>query len=171
MNHQLAHHREHGYSLPEIMVTIAIVAILAGIALATFGNVNDATRQTQAENITAQLNSALKGFGQSNWDIRTTKDDSVTTDEYKVLRSLQYKPAASSGRFDSGAPYYPPTWNPTASSSSSDYRVRWNGLNFQLLSPGTSGTGLKLMFDSSDQAGAYSFTSNYTPEPPSASAN
>ena len=170
MNLPASKHHQCGFSLPEIMVTIAIVAVLAGIALATFGNVNDATRKAQAENITAQLNNSLKGFGQSNWDIRTTKDDAATTDEFKVLRSLQYKPAASSGRFDSGAPYYPPTWNPTASSSSSDYRVRWNGLNFQLLPPGTAGTGLLLRFDASDQGAPYSFPSNFTPELPS-SAN
>jgi prepilin-type N-terminal cleavage/methylation domain-containing protein len=162
---------QRGYSLPEIMVTIAIVGVLASIALVAFGNVGDATRLAQAENIIAQLNGALRGFGQGNWDIRTTKDDGSTTDEFKVLRTLQYKPPASSGRFDSGAPYYPPSWNPSVSSATTQFRVRWNGRNFQLLVPGTAGTGLLLPFDSSDQTAPYSFPSNFTPEPPAANAN
>jgi prepilin-type N-terminal cleavage/methylation domain-containing protein len=161
--------RPRGYSMPEIMVTIAIVGVLAAIALVSFGNVNDAARMAQAENQVAQLNSAVRGFGQGNWDIRTVKDDGLTTDEFLVLRSLQFKPTASSGRFDSGAPYFPPTWNPTSSSASTEYRVRWNGRNFQLLVPGTSGTGLLLRFDGTDQTAPYAFPTNFSPEPPASS--
>jgi prepilin-type N-terminal cleavage/methylation domain-containing protein len=158
-----------GYSLPEIMVTIAIVAILAGISLVSFGNVNDASRLAQAQNLASKLNAAIKGFSQGNWDLHTVKDDASTADEFKVLRTLQYKPSSSNGRFDTGAPYYPPTWNPATSSSSAEYRVRWNGVNFQLLVPGTAGLGLKLVFDSSDQGAAYAFPANYVPEAPTAS--
>lgn len=166
MKHPRVHIYQQGYSLPEIMVTIAIVAILAGISLVSFGNVNDASRLAQAQSTASRLNGALKGFSQGNWDLHTVKDDSSTTDEFKVLRTLQYKPGASSGRFDAGAPYFPPTWNPAASSSTSEYRVRWNGLNFQLLVPGSAGLGLKIVFDSSDQGTAYAFPANYVPEAP-----
>ncbi len=169
MKRSLTSRAPQGYSLPEIMVTIAIVAILAGISLVSFGNVNDASRLAQAQNVASRLNGAVKGFNQGNWDLRTVKDDASTTDEFKVLRTLQYKPSSSGGRFDTGAPYYPPTWNPTASSASAEYRVRWNGLNFQLLVPGTAGLGLKLVFDGSDQAAAYAFPANYAPEAPASS--
>jgi prepilin-type N-terminal cleavage/methylation domain-containing protein len=155
-----------GYSLPEIMVTIAIVAILAAISLVSYGNVSESARLVLAQNIVAHLNAGVKGFGQGSWDIHTAKDDSSITDEFKVLRTLQYKAPTSSGRFDTGAPYYPPTWNPGESSSTTDYRAQWNGVNFQLLTPGTSGTGFKLKFDGSDQNSDYTFPANFTPEPP-----
>ena len=153
--------RKAGYSLPEIMVTIAVIGIMAAIALASFGNVTDGAKLAQAQSITAKLNAAVKSFDQTNWDMPTAADDTATTDELKVLRSLQYKPAASLGSFNSAAPFYSPNWNPTASNSTQDYRVMWNGFNFQLLTPGTVGQGLKLLFDGSDQSSPYVFASNY----------
>lgn len=153
--------RTLGYSLPEVMVTIAIVGILAAIALATFGNVNESTRLVVAQKIAAQLNAGVKGYNQSNWDMPTAKDDSATTDEFLVLRSLQNAPTASSGSFQSLAPFYSPGWNPTSSSAVADYRIRWNGVSFELLAPGQSGQGLKVTFDGTDQGAAYTYPSNY----------
>ena len=142
------HFHSRGFSLTEILVTVAVIGILAGISLLTYGDVNDA----QARNVTSKLNDAVKGFGQSNWDMPTAKDDSDSADELKVLRSLQYKPAPSLGTFNTGAPFYPPNWNPAASTASTDFRVRWNGYNFELLEIGVAGKGLKIAFDGTDMS-------------------
>jgi len=157
--------RSRGFSLAEILVTVAVIGIMAGISLLTFGNVNEGARLAHARNVTSKLNDAVKGFSQSNWDIPTAKDDSDTADELKVLRSLQYKPAASVGTFNTGAPFYPPNWNPSASTASTDFRVRWNGYNFELLEIGVDGKGLKMAFDGTDMSATpYTFPSDYKME-------
>ena len=153
--------RQSGFSLTEILVTVGVIGILAGISLQTFGNVNEGAKLTQARRIAAKLNAAVKGFNQSMWDIPTPLDDSDTLDELKVLRSLQYKPALSIGSFNSGAPFYPPTWNPATSAATTDYRLRWNGFNFELLELGVAGKGLKINLNGSDQSAPYTFPSNY----------
>lgn len=163
----LFNRRNAGFSLPEMIVSIGVIAVIAGISLAAFTNVFDNANLVQAQRINAQLNAGLKGFGQTNWEIRTARDDANTTDELKVLRSLQYRPSASLGRYDVSAPYFSPNWNPVASNNTEDFRVRWNGANFQLLVPGKAGKGLKLAFDGSDQSSTpYSFPANYKPEGP-----
>ena len=160
-----AHFRSRGFSLTEILVTVAVIGILAGISLLTYGDVNEGARLAHARNVTAKLNAAVKGFGQSNWDMPTAKDDSDTADELKVLRSLQYKPAPSLGTFNTGAPYYPPNWNPAPSTATTDFRVRWNGLNFELLEIGVAGKGLKIAFDGTDMSSTpYTFPGNYKME-------
>ena len=153
--------RQSGFSLTEILVTVGVIGVLAGISLQTFGNVNEGARLGQARSIAAKLNAAVKGFNQSNWDMPTPLDDADTQDELKVLRSLQYKPPHAVGSFNSGAPFYPPTWNPAASAAATDYRLRWNGFNFELLEPGVAGKGLKINFDGTDQSAPYTFPSNY----------
>lgn len=159
--------RQSGFSLVEMMVTIAVVGILAALAVAGFSDVFESSSLTHAQRLNAQLNNAVKTHAQTNWEFPTAKDDSATTDEFLVLRSLQYKPAASSGRFDPNAPYFSPKWNPPASSDTTHYRVRWNGVNFRLLPPGTAGTGLKLSLDGSDYTAAdFSFPANYVPVGP-----
>lgn len=153
------------FSLPEMIVTIAVIGIMAAIAMVAYSNVVESAEKVRAEKVSAELNAAVKGFSQNNWDIPTAKDDSATTDEFKVLRTLQYKPAAALGRFDTSAPYYPPAWNPPASNNTADFRLRWTGVSFQLLEPGVSGLGLKLAFDASGQsATVYTFPSNFKPE-------
>ena len=155
----------NAFSLPEMIVTIAVIGIMAAIAMVAYSNVVESAEKVRAEKVAAELNAAVKGFSQNNWDIPTAKDDSATTDEFKVLRTLQYKPSASLGRFDAGAPYYPPSWNPPASNNTGDFRLRWTGVSFQLLEPGVSGLGLKLAFDASGQSATpYTFPSNFKPE-------
>lgn len=156
----------HGFSLTELIVTVAVLGVMAGIAISSFGNVNLASRNAQAQNITEKLNRALKEFGQSNWNITTASNAGSTTDEFKVLRSLQWKPAstANNTRIVVGAPFVSPVWNPSGSSSSTEFRVRWNGFEFDLLPPGTAGTGLKLTFDGTDHTTPYAFPNDYKPE-------
>lgn len=158
------HSRAQGFSLPEIMVTIAVVAILTAVGIVNMSNVADGAQDRVARAKTEQLNQALKAFAQSNWDIRTAAAAGSADDEFKVLRSLQYKPPARSGRFSIGAPYFPPTWNPVSSASTEDYRIEWNGVNFRVLVPDQAGTGLKVDFESTDQGTPYTFPTNYKPE-------
>ena len=55
----------------------------------------------------------------------------------------------------------PPEYNPKSSSCDRDSRFRWNGRVYDLLVPGTSGSGLKMVFDASDITEAFSFPLNY----------
>jgi prepilin-type N-terminal cleavage/methylation domain-containing protein len=158
-------HRSGGFSLPEIMVSIAVVGILTAIGLVSLTNVRDSAEETRARHLVEQLNNGLKGFSQANWTIATAVDSASVTDDLKVLRSLQYKPPAQSGRFTIGAPYFTPKWNPTGSNVSSTYRAQWNGFVFKLLTPGAAGMGLKITVDGSDYSQTdYSFPNGYKPE-------
>lgn len=141
---------QKGFSLPEMMVTIAVVGILAALAMASYSNVSESAQKTVHAKLVAQLNGAVKGYGMGNRDITTLPKEAATDDEFEVLAKLQDKPSPSSGEFSAGAPYFDQRFHPQASSASTDYRARWGGYSFELLEPGRTGTGLRLSNDGSD---------------------
>jgi prepilin-type N-terminal cleavage/methylation domain-containing protein len=151
-----------GFTLPELIATIAILAILSAVAIESYSNLQESARESVARDTVSILNRALLHFNQANWDIVLNAVPGSTSDELAVLRTLQWRdpdPAQATP----GSPYMPANFSEAVSSSEDDYRIRWNGHTFELLEPGTAGSGLKTDFDSTSVADAYSFPEDYQP--------
>lgn len=158
--HQGQHRK--GFSLPEILTVVAIIGVLSAMAIPVYNGITRRVEDAEAADFVESLNRAVLRFGQSNWDLPVAANHSATTDEFTVLRSLQYKWPASS--LKPGSPYFTPKYNPVASSSSSTHRIRWNGRTFEVLKPGTAGSGLLKTFTGADQTSAdYVFPQGYKP--------
>ncbi|MES2467656.1 MAG: prepilin-type N-terminal cleavage/methylation domain-containing protein [Verrucomicrobiota bacterium] len=155
--------KPRGFTFPELLVTVGIIAVLAGIAIPAYSGITGTAKNVEAEDFAESLNRAVGNFNQANWEIPTAANPDATTDEFLVLRSLQFKnwPA---GSFKPGAPYFSAKYNPEASSDSSQHRLRWNGRSFEVLRPGTAGQGFLKTFEGKDyQAADYVFPSGYSP--------
>lgn len=146
--------------MSELVIVISIIGVLAGIAVGSFhqfmGGAKDALAVTRQE----MLNQALSHFAQQNYDMQFNPMDLSVADEMVILRTLQYRdPDPDRAKFAS--PYMDPRYNPVSSSSSSTYRLRWNGKLFELLNPGDSGTGLLMNFEGTDFTTAFVFPPNF----------
>ena len=73
----------------------------------------------------------------------------ATWDENLLLLTLQYR-NPDDDLADTNSPYIDPRYRPKTSSSSTTFRLQWNGRRFELLTPGTAGSGLLVVFDGSD---------------------
>lgn len=151
-----------GFSMVELLMVIGVIGVLAGIAIAAYSGITEAAKRTEAVDFAESLNRAVLRFNQANWDLPTAADPSASTDEYTVIRSLQYKWPIRS--LKPGSPYFAKNYNPEASSDSNEFRLRWNGRNFEVLGPGTAGTGLLKTFTGADYTAAdYAFPNGYQP--------
>ncbi len=130
-----------GFSFVELIITLAIMGLLAAVAIPVYSNVTKSSGETIATDHVESLNRAVAKFSQNCWRLPSPADNSVTTDEFVVLRSIQYRFPISNPKV--GSPYFDPRYNPTASSSTNDLRIRWNGTGFELLKTGTAGSGLR----------------------------
>ena len=147
-----------GFSLIEVLTTIAIVGVLSAIAMNVYEGTVEKSQETIADNLVETLNTSLSEFSHALWDIRTTKNDGSSDDEFLVLRSLQYD---DPNDLIPGQPFMRPDWNPLASGNTDDYRLLWTGRMFKLARPGESGTGLKVTFDGTDLGTMYEFANGY----------
>jgi len=154
--------RPCGFSLTEVIVTVAITGILSYVAIASFGKARQGSEGSIAREVVETLNLGLKKFAQINYQISLAGDDAASTDEFLVLRSLQWRDPLDPSP---GSPYVRPDISPVASSNTKDYRIRWNGRVFTLVTPGSAGSGMKVDFQATDYAAPYTFPSGYTPIP------
>ena len=151
-----------GFTLVELIVTIGILGVLAGVAISSYSNVNAASAKAIAGDHVEALNRAVTNFSQACWKFPTAPDHASTTDEVTVLRSLQYK--FPSTNMIPGSPFFDQRYDPPASSDSKHLRIRWNGKGFELLEPGDSGTGLRYRGAADYKSVPYSFPGGYKPE-------
>ncbi len=151
-----------GFSLVEILVVVSVIGVMAAISIPAYQGVMRATKNTESEDFVESLNRAVRSFSLGNWDLPVVPDNAATTDEYAALRSLQFRWPASS--LKPGSPYFSPKYNPQASNSTGEYRLRWNGRTFEVLRPGTVGSGLLKTFAGADYTAAdYVFPNGYKP--------
>jgi len=130
-----------GVSLVELMIVVAFLAIVAAIAIPSMTNlVSSSNYETSRRNLN-YLNGAVIGFNQSNWEL-VLATSSGSDDEQKIFDSLRYRATTNPAP---GSPYLPPNATFVASSGTNIYRGRWNGRMFEVVVPGSNGTGLDLM--------------------------
>lgn len=154
--------RRSGFSMTEMVVVIAIVSVLASIVIIMMQGAYSASRETLAVSRLEMLNAALHSWANSNREMSFMRMDGATTDEFVVLRDLQYRnPNKKKATYNS--PFLPPEYNPKTSNSVSEFRFRWTGRNFELLRPGQQGSGLLMVFDASDYTDPFIFPEGYQP--------
>ncbi len=149
-----------GFSFTEMVTTISLLGILAGVVVTRLGGTYENSRAALATERLEILNRNLKERAASMKEYVLTRSDASTDDEFLVLMDLQYRhPDPEKADFNS--PYIDPHYRPAKSSSTLDYRLRWTGRMFELLKPGTTGSGLKVAFDGSDVGAPRQYPSNY----------
>ena len=154
-----SHRSRLGMSLVELLMVVGVIATLSAIAIPAYTGSVDTSRATFAREMVENLNGAVHRFAEGNYELVVTAVDGDTSDELAVLRTLQYKRPLYPVP---GSPYFRPNWNPVSSSSTADFRIKWTGRLFTLVSPGTTGTGLKVDFNNTDFTTNYQFPANYT---------
>jgi type IV pilus assembly protein PilE len=159
MNTLVCQRRARGFTLMELVVTVSVVGLLAAVAIPSYSGYYSATESTVARNLVETLNGAVHRFNECNYELNVPAVASSTTDEMSIVRTLQYRNPTNPVV---GSPYLKTDWNPVASSSSNDYRIVWAGTLFQLLSPGQTGTGLKVQCDGGDIGAPYVFPPGFT---------
>ncbi|MGH8045753.1 MAG: type II secretion system protein [Chthoniobacterales bacterium] len=154
-----------GFTLPELLTTMAILGVLSSIAIASYSGLHIAAREGAARDTVAVLNRALLHFNETNSDIVINPNANSAADELTVLRALQWRDSDPL-KATPGSPYISPRFSDTVSSSQDDLRIVWNGHAFELIAPGTAGIGLKTGSLSPESTTAYTFPTGYTPPAP-----
>lgn len=160
---KLVHEHRLGFSLVELVITIAVIGILSAIAIPSIGNVVEGSRRGVAENVVQTLNKATREFSHSQYDLRTTPVATSGGDEMLILRTLQWRDSDLSGELNPKGPFMRNDWNPTTSSSADHYRAEWTGSSWRLLEPDTAGSGLRIIFDGSDLGTPYVHAADFAP--------
>jgi type II secretory pathway pseudopilin PulG len=146
-----------------MIATIAVIGILAAISIPALGRVLLGSRRGVAMNVVETLNQATRNFGHCQWDLRATPNPSTGADELLILRTLQWRDPNPSGELNNVGPFMRNDWNPAISSNSADYRAEWTGSSWRLLEAGSSGAGLKILFDGADFGTVYIHPPGFEP--------
>lgn len=128
-------------SLPEVLVAVAVIAIMVSIGIPAMRNVIPGTSGQTAERNLNYLNGAVVAFNQAAWELVLTANNG-SSDELAIFNSLRYRDTTNPMP---GSPYLPATTLFVVSTNASDYRAQWNGRMFELAMPGTSGVGIDLL--------------------------
>lgn len=124
-------------SMVEMLISISVIGIMSTIAIVNYKDIFGTSEDVICKKFTEDLNNALKEYQQSAWEVTLTANNNVTTEEVHILQSLQYQDITLFG-----SPYFRLDWVPSEGDDIDTYRIRWNGLTFELIEPGTTGKGL-----------------------------
>lgn len=151
--------------MSELVIVISILGVLAGLAVAGYGNLLESSKLMLARERAEALNQALTRFAQENFEQNFPRMDGSAVDEMAVLQMIQYdnpepdNPARQ--RSQPGAPYFDQRYRPANTADVQTYRLRWTGRLYELLPPGRAGTGLLMDFDGRDFTTPFSYPESY----------
>ena len=129
-----------GFSLVEILVTVGIIGILAGIAIATITRTDSTARAEVANSIVTTMNRAVTGYRQCGSEVTISANADASADESSVMTLLTVYDAGVVGTpFLRGV-----GWPSAGTTDIKTYRAKWNGRFFEVVPAGTAGTGLKI---------------------------
>jgi len=129
---------KHALSLVEVVISIAIIGILASIAILSLSYVVDASKQSVGRDTLEYMNRAVLHYSQAHAQIGIAADLG-TEDEFGVIALLQSRDTKLPG-----SPYLSPEMQFQSSSSTEEIRFYWNGKFFRMYLKGTAGTGVSL---------------------------
>ncbi|MEM7387521.1 MAG: type II secretion system protein [Verrucomicrobiota bacterium] len=155
--HLLAQGRSSAFSAVEVLIALAIIGIVSGLALTQFGGISDSAQASVSASRIEGLNRALFQFEQINWELNVTPTGTATEEE-AILMTLQWDDGVMMG-----APYYRADWIPEKDNDSETHRIKWNGSVFVPLVPGDDGYGLVVNFEGTDTGTARTFPADYEP--------
>lgn len=130
----------NAFSLPELLVTVAVLGILAAVSLPAIQGVMRGSQATLAERNVNKLNGAVQAFNQAGAEI-TTPAGETTEDEREVLGFLRTRDAINLP----GSPFLEAYIQFPETSEESTFRAIWNGRFFEMRSPSQAGAGLNLL--------------------------
>jgi len=142
----------YGFSLTEMIATISMLGVLAGIVILTLNGTFAASKEALAVNRLETLNRALDAYMTVVYEAVYLPNNGSTTDESVVVAALRFR-NPNENLAALGSPFIDPQYNPKPSTSAAHYRLRWMGRRFELLRPGQPGSGLRIPFDGSDVGG------------------
>ena len=158
-NRHLCQARNAGLSLVEIVVVVGVMGVMATVGVSAFQNIQEKSKDQIARSVVEKLNKATHDYNHAYKPLDTPFIETSGGDEKAILLTLQYREPDNPGV---GEPYMRPDWKPTLTSDTTEYRYVWRGRNWDLLKPGETGAGLKVLFDATDIGEMVTFPSGYT---------
>lgn len=142
MNSRVKRRNRRGVSLPELLTVIALMGIIATIAVLAISGVRDVANEGFADDATQLVNRAVLHYDQVSSSITVAADNSSGTDELAVLALLKTDDDSIPG-----SPFLEPSFPQVVSNDTDRTRMVWNGTNFRVVLPGSTGTGILLNTD------------------------
>lgn len=125
----------NAYSMTELLVVVAVIAILASVAIPIISGVlQQSTREIAQRNLNL-LNGAVSAYNQLNQRLSQAPGESLAVFSNLVTRDEAVP----------GSPFLPAHLNAMESSATNTYRAKWNGTVFAMVSLGASGSGIDLL--------------------------
>ena len=127
-----------GLTLVEVLVSVAIIGIMAAIGIANLKDASPAARLGVGVDTGNLLNRAVLHYGQSKAEIAIAAA-ADSADEASVIALLQTRDSQLPG-----SPYLPADLNFSPSSSAEVVRYSWTGAFFKVLPEGVEGVGVRV---------------------------